>query len=286
MPTAENIVSGHTPRVSTDDHPGVQLPGGVANAGRVTRVGNLVRRPAPHNASTIHALLVHLADVGFAAPGPRALNPDGYELVDFLPGDVAVSPFPAWSNADSTLVAVGRLLRRYHDAVAGFDMPSDATWSRELSDPAGGPIVCHNDVCIENVVFENVDFDERRAAVGLLDFDFAAPGRPLWDLVHTARYWVPLTDPGLAAPTRGRLDPFARLRLIVDAYGLTAHDRQALPDVIFEAEAVALQFVLARVEEGHPAFSWDAPAQDRYDRKLSWLRANRNELRRTVSVGA
>jgi Ser/Thr protein kinase RdoA (MazF antagonist) len=43
--------------------------------------------------------------------------------------------------------------------------------------------VCHNDVCIENVVF-----DDRREAVGLLDFDFAAPGRAVRDLVHTARY--------------------------------------------------------------------------------------------------
>ena len=30
----------------------------------------------------------------------------------------------------------------------------------------GGPIVCHNDVCLENVVFRDGE------AVGLLDFDF------------------------------------------------------------------------------------------------------------------
>jgi Ser/Thr protein kinase RdoA (MazF antagonist) len=46
------------------------------------------------------------------------------------------------------------------------------TWSDELADPSGGPIVCHNDVCMENVVFRN------GAAIGPLDFDFAAPGRP------------------------------------------------------------------------------------------------------------
>jgi Ser/Thr protein kinase RdoA (MazF antagonist) len=259
--------------VSTDDRPGVHLPGGFANAGRVTRVGDLVRRPAPPNAGTIHALLGHLAAAGFAAPRPRVVGADGYELVDFLPGDVAVAPFPPWTNDDRTLAAVGRLVHRYHDAVATFEVPSGATWSTELADPAGGPIVCHNDVCIENVVF-----DDGRAAVGLLDFDFAAPGRPLWDLVHTARYWVPLTDPELAAATRGRLDPIARLRVLVDAYLLEDDDRRALCDVVFEAEAVSLRFVIARVEEGHPAFSWDAAAQARYDRKLSWLHAHRGEL--------
>jgi hypothetical protein len=89
---------------------------------------------------------------------------------------------------------------------------------------------------------------------------------------------VPLTDPELAAPTRGRLDPIARLRLIVDAYGLEEHDRSTVPDVVFEAEAVALRSVMALVEDGHPAVLWDIVAQDRYDRKLSWLSAHRGEL--------
>ena len=62
-----------------------------------------------------------------------------------------------------------------------------STWSDELADPSGGPVVCHNDVCLENVVFRD------GAAVGLLDFDFAAPGRPIHDLTFS-RMCVPIDD--------------------------------------------------------------------------------------------
>ncbi len=64
-----------------------------------------------------------------------------------------------------------------------------------MADPAGGRIVCHNDVCLENVVFRD------GLAVGLLDFDFAAPGRPAYDLAQMARMCVPVDDD--VSATRG-----------------------------------------------------------------------------------
>jgi aminoglycoside phosphotransferase (APT) family kinase protein len=76
-------------------------------------------------------------------------------------------PFPAWTQTDDALASVSALIRRFHDASRGFDL-SGYTWSDEMADPAAGPVICHNEVCLENVVFR----DGR--AVGLLDFDFAA----------------------------------------------------------------------------------------------------------------
>ena len=38
-------------------------------------------------------------------------------------------------------------MRGFHDAARAFD-PAGCTWSAELADPAGGPIVCRNDVCV------------------------------------------------------------------------------------------------------------------------------------------
>jgi aminoglycoside phosphotransferase (APT) family kinase protein len=62
---------------------------------------------------------------------------------------------------------------------------------------------------------------------GLLDFDLAASGRPVWDLAMTARYWVPLRDPTSAAKTqREHLDPFARVRTLLDAYGADDETRR------------------------------------------------------------
>jgi thiamine kinase-like enzyme len=66
-------------------------------------------------------------------------------------------------------------------------------------------MICHNDVCLENVVFRDGE------AVALLDFDFAAPGRPLFDLAAFARMCVPIDD-DLSASRRGFEDLGAWVR--------------------------------------------------------------------------
>lgn len=88
-------------------------------------------------------------------------------------------------------------------------------------------MICHNDVCLENVVFR------RGAAVGLLDLDVAAPGRPVWDLARFAVMCVPVDDDIDA----GRLgwvsaDRPARLRLVADVYGLEAPERREFLSVL------------------------------------------------------
>lgn len=245
------------------------LVGGVANAGEVVREGDIVLRPAPDNAATLHRLLKHVVGRGFLAPDPLEIRPDGREAVGYIPGEVSVPPYrEPWSRSDETLVAVGRLLRSYHDAAEGF-VHEDAEWSTELADPSGGVLVCHNDVCIENVVFR----DGR--AVGLLDFDFAAPGRPVWDVAMTARYWVPLLDRVSAEATgRSDLDVFTRLRALVDAYGLDEPSRQLFPSVLMAIEEVALRFVVGRIDRGEAAFigMWnDLGGAERHQRKMHWL---------------
>jgi Phosphotransferase enzyme family len=88
--------------------------------------------------------------------------------------------------SDDALISVARLLRGYHDAVDEFGTSHPGlTWSTELADPAGGSVLCHNDLCPENVVFR----DGR--AVALLDFDYAGPGSRVWDVVATAAMWAP-----------------------------------------------------------------------------------------------
>jgi Ser/Thr protein kinase RdoA (MazF antagonist) len=69
------------------------------------------------------------------------------------------------AQMDAALASIARLLGRMHDAAAAVEVPG-GRWNRELADPAGGPMVCHDDVCPENVVFRDGE------AVGLIDFDF------------------------------------------------------------------------------------------------------------------
>lgn len=256
----------------------VVLRGGAANAGAVTRVGGVVLRPTTPHTTTIHALLAHLHDVGFdAVPNPLGIAPDSRERLAFVPGDVATPPFPAWSFTDEALASVALLLRRFHDAQAGFVPPADASWSTEMADPAGGPLICHNDVCPENLVFR------RGEAVALLDFDFAAPGRALHDLSQLAKMWVPLdTDDDAARWGRSGLDPFGRLRVVADSYGLPP-DRNEFLRVLGDSIRAARTggFVRRQIEAGHQAFIDMAETMGglaRYERRYQWFERNRQRF--------
>ena len=58
------------------------LRGGVANAGSVRRVGDIVVRPANDHSHSIHALLRHVRSTGFdGVPEPLALDPSDHELL-------------------------------------------------------------------------------------------------------------------------------------------------------------------------------------------------------------
>jgi Ser/Thr protein kinase RdoA (MazF antagonist) len=242
-----------------------------------------VRRPAPANAPAIHEFLRDLRAAGFAgAPLPRRLSAEGWEELEFVQGDVPVSPHPWWSMSDAALASVGRLLRQYHEAAARVPVDRSAPWPAALADPEGGPLVCHDDVCFPNVVFRD------RSAAALIDFDFAAPGRPVWDLAMTARYWVPLRDPESAAVSGlDHLDPFRRLRVLVDAYGLDAAARGGLVPVLEDATAVCRAFVAERVAAGAAGFvaAFEAHGRwERWDRLQAWLVANRSRFTEVVSL--
>jgi len=254
-----------------------QLQGGIDNAGKVVREGDVVLRPAPANAETLHSLLEFLASNGFRSPQPVGLRPDGREALKYIPGETSTPPYPhEWVKADETLAEIGRMLRALHDTTRGFVPARDAVWTTDLADPQGGEVVCHNDVCIENVVVSS------GRVAGLLDFDFAAPGRPVWDLAMTARYWVPLRDPISAAATnRDHLDPFVRVRVLVDGYGANQQIRRDFTGVLMETEEVALRFVLNRVDQGIAEFveMWnDLGTHDWHRRKMAWLTDNQSRI--------
>jgi Phosphotransferase enzyme family len=246
------------------------LAGGMGNQGEVLRIGDTVRRPVGDHAPAVSRLLEHLAIEGFPAPVPTGCDEQGRETFRWIEGDVPVPPYPEWSLTDDALASVGRLLRSYHDAVRSFSTSPHLHWSGELADPEGGAIVCHNDVCPENVVFRNGE------AAALLDFDLAAPGRPVWDLAQTARMWTPLRPPELPGE-RAHLDPFRRLAVLAHAYGLENSEHQPLVEAIITSKRFGTRFVERRVSAGEPAFveAWEqrgGKAGD--DRLIIWLKEN------------
>ncbi len=252
------------------------LQGGVANAGAVVRQGDHVLRPSNPHTGSIHRFLTALRDAGFdGASVPVAVDPDGRERLGFIPGDVAVAPFPTWFQADTVLASIAALMRRFHEAARSFD-PTGESWSDEMADPAHGPIVVHNDVCPENVVFRD------GVAVALLDFDFAAPGRPVYDLAAMARMCGPVDDDASAARLGwGPVDQPARLRLVADTYGLDADGRHELVVVIGDTFDRGGEFVLRRVEAGDPNFiqMWEEMGgMERFDRRRRWWADARDQF--------
>jgi hypothetical protein len=244
------------------------LQGGVANAGAVVRSGNHVLRPSNPHSKSIHAALVQLRSRGFSgASEPVTIDPDGRERLQFVPGDVPLPPYPAWAQADEALASVAALLRELHDASLGLDL-GGATWSREMADPLGGAVWCHNDVCLENVVFQH------GRAVALLDFDFAAPGRREFDLAAFARMCVPIDDDvNMARLGWTSIDGPTRLRIVCDAYGCDAITRAAVHTCLTESIERGGQFVRRRVEAGEVAFveMWNnMGGQERFDRRRRW----------------
>jgi hypothetical protein len=270
------------------------LQGGVANAGAVRRVGTVVIRPANEHSVIIHALLRHVRRAGFeGVPEPLGFDPGGEERLTFIPGDVPFPPFPTWSQTDDVLGSTVALLRRFHDATIGFVAPADATWSSEMADPepvSGGgvdgggvgdsrAVICHNDVCPENVVYRE------GVAVAFLDFDFAAPGSRFHDLARLALMTVPLDTPEDAARTgRGGLDPFTRLRVMADAYGLDP-GRTALVDAVERNIASGAAFLQRRIDAGQKAFLAMVEmmgGMERYDRRQAWFAAHRERFLESV----
>ncbi|WP_166996706.1 phosphotransferase [Paramicrobacterium fandaimingii] len=190
-----------------------ELAGGVANAGAVVRVDNEVRRPLSAHSPAVWSLQSHLAVVGCPAPQYLGVDDAGRERLSFIEGEVGTPPFPQWVTTDHALQSTVELLRRTHDATRDF-RDSGLPWNTEFAHPDGGPVIGHNDVCPENVVFRNGD------AYALIDFDHAAPTHPLLDLAHLTRMWAPLgaSDDPIDQTQRIR----ARVRLIVETYGVTS----------------------------------------------------------------
>jgi hypothetical protein len=80
--------------------------------------------------------LRHLRAAGFeSVPEPLGIDNRGREIISLLPGAPATYPLPAFAWSDTTLTAVARFLRAFHDASLGFVPPRTAAGSGRHTSP-------------------------------------------------------------------------------------------------------------------------------------------------------
>jgi phosphotransferase family enzyme len=210
----------------------------------VVKVGETVRRPTSPATRFAATLLSHLASAGFEG-APRYLDQDGLgrEILTFLPGEV---PAKWRAFADEQVAQAGILLRRMHDASRGL--------AERLG---GGHVVCHHDPGPNNTVFRN------GLPTAFIDFDFAAVGDPLADLGYLAWSWCISSK-----PSRGRPAEQARqVRILADAYGLSAEQRRRLPAAIDDRLVGNERFRRKRVDRHQTSHAGPGAAE-----ALAWTR--------------
>jgi hypothetical protein len=262
------------------DEPEEVLAGGLANAGKVVRVGSTIRRPFGPNGPAVAAFLSHLDAAGFTGvPRFHGRDTEGRGIFDFVAGDVDRDTNPAWARStDGLLESVARLQRQLHDAARSFTSPPDAQWDDGLAAPARWrtSLVSHNDLCVSNVVVRE------GTAAAFIDFDFAAPTHSLWDVAVALRHWVPVKATIDDEPTsRLGLDQVARFRSYCEAYGASAADRALIVEMLGVFLDQALVNMRSKFEAGLPAYvevwvNGRYPEQNR--RSRAWIAENAQRL--------
>lgn len=215
------------------------LDGGRQTDG-VVRVGDTVRRPPHARSEYVHAVLEHLASVGFdGAPRLLGVDEQGREVLGYIPGEVVVAA-PAHLS-DARLVSAARLVRRFHDATVGTPLAGDEE------------VVCHGDLGSHNIVFAGEE------AVALIDWDEdVGPGARLGDFAHAVWCCADVCEDEVDVAEQAR-----KVRLMCDAYG--GEDAAAVLDEI------AARF--RRACDAHAA-AGRARAVTIFEEMMGWMERN------------
>ncbi|MET1005191.1 MAG: aminoglycoside phosphotransferase family protein [Propionibacteriaceae bacterium] len=238
----------------------------------VLRVGDRVRHPAQAWSGSVQALLAHLRAVGFTeAPRPYGLTADGDE-VEFIPG-VGGDDACLLVDSDTAVAAVGELLRRYHDAVAGWRTQQQLRWFDDsLGTGDGERLVCHGDVGPWNLIWREGKI------VGLIDWEHAHVGTRTSDIAYALHYLAPIRDRsywqgvlGLDRRPRRR----HRMRIFAEAYGIGLDDD--LVEQVMASQEAGVDLMRSLAERGDPRrrqLVADGEL-DREVRAVAWTRARR-----------
>lgn len=186
------------------------LSGGNAS-GLVIRSGATVRKVWTRSTPSVVSFIEFLRACGVDAPEPQGRDGHGRQVLEFVPGTVAMD---AGQLSHTDLGRVGALVRSIHDAAASFQPAPDSIWQTAIA-PPGEELVCHNDLAPWNLII-----GERWV---FIDWDASAPSTRLWDLAYSAQSFA------IGDPHQDAGESAERLAAFVDGYGANDELRRALP---------------------------------------------------------
>ena len=218
----------------------------------VTIADGTVTRPAVPQSKTVQSFLRHLREQGLGCvPEPLSLEEET-ETLRLIEGD---SGGDAWQHQhdERGLGSAARLLRRIHDASAGWQPPRDAVFD---APPVQGDadVYCHGDPGPWNFVWRDGE------AVALLDWDYLHPGPRLGDVAYALLWFAPMRDDDACRDwhhfpdvpdRRGRITAF------LDAYGTDALPSFEVVGAVADRRRATIEHVRSLAEQGlEPQRTW------------------------------
>lgn len=95
----------------------------------IFRRGEFVHRTPQSWTPAVADLLGYLESVGYEASSRhRGYDEEGREILTLVPGEDGPVSWP-YLHTDAGLASVARLLRSYHDAIAGYQPPPETAWA-------------------------------------------------------------------------------------------------------------------------------------------------------------
>jgi hypothetical protein len=173
--------------------------------------------------------------------------------VGYISGAAGHYPLKPYVLTESTLIRIGLLLRRLHDATISFSAPKNLVWHYTVIGPS--EVICHGDAGPYNIIFRKGN------PVALIDFERAAPGPRVWDIAFVVYRFAPLCELREQGLTQAFLRHTARrIRIFLRAYGCPRQDdlfdwiqiRLRTEIGLFEApEKDVIGGRQQKIEEGH-----------------------------------
>lgn len=153
---------------------------------------------------------------------------------------------------DEYLEEAGALVREFHDLTANTRLAGN--WE----------VVCHNQLAPRHTI------SQKGIPYAFVDWEAAAPGVRLHDVADLCWRFVDLGP--------GAEDPFRRVRLICDAYGL--EERQSLIETIMARQDRYRRIVESGAHRGDPRMlaQYQDGEAEQVGHRLMWIHEHRRDL--------